>query len=157
MNNVTVYSFADATGLTKYVDSQGDFLFTGTWSSTGTYTATPLMAAQYGAAYYMAIRDNVGDNPQRVPTRSRPTSWSIMSVLYEYSSGTTATAEEAYTLAGSAFALAGSAMNAANSALATLSVGLNGTHTVWCSSGSNGPTTTELTFVNGILTAITPA
>ena len=97
----------------KYVDSQGDFLFTGTWSSNGTYTATPLMAAQYGAAYYMCIRDNVGDNPQRVPTRSRPTNWSIMSLLYEYTAGTVVTAEEAYTLAESALNAANSAFNLA--------------------------------------------
>lgn len=66
MSSVCVYRFADATGLTKYVDSQGDFLFTGTWSSTGTYTATPLMVAQYGAAYYMAIRNKTSGTSQPI-------------------------------------------------------------------------------------------
>lgn len=142
MSNVSVYSFADATGLTQYVDSVGDFQFTGTWSSTGTYFASPLTAAQYGVGLYMCIRDNVGDNPQRVPTRTRPASWSIMSLLYEYQSGsvspTDALAQAAYDLAVSgtniawaayylaqigtntgsaAYNLAGSAIGVANNAL----------------------------------------
>lgn len=138
-SNVCVYSFADASGVTSYVDDVGDYYYNGTWSSSGTYLATPLNAVSYGAAMYMCIRDNIGDNPQRVPTRTRPTSWSIMSLLYEYQctgtldgvaadayrlaeSGTniawaaynlaqigTNTGSAAYDLAGSAFALAGSA------------------------------------------------
>ena len=145
-SNVCVYSFADATGLTKYIDSVGDYTFVGTWSSTGTYLASPLTAVDYGNALYMCIRDNVGDNPQRVPTRTRPQSWSVMSLLYEYStcgtetsvgldaynlavSGTniawaayylaqigTNTGSAAYDLAGSAYALAGSAYGLAGSA-----------------------------------------
>lgn len=124
MSNVCVYSFADATGLTKYVDSQGDFLFTGTWSSGGTYTATPLMAAQYGAAYYMAIRDNVGDNPQRVPTRTRPSSWSIMSLLYEYQCGS-GTVTPAEALAEAAWELAQSGTNIAWAAYYLAQIGTN--------------------------------
>lgn len=153
--NVCVYSFADANGLTTYVDDNGDFIFTGTWSSTGTYTAgPPLLAAQYGPAQYMCIRDNVGDNPQRPPTRLRPQSWSIMSLLYEYQcTGTTAdtataayalaqigtnvawaayylaqigtnTGSAAYDLAGSAYALAGSAYALASSAAADAAAAL---------------------------------
>lgn len=123
MSNVCVYSFADATGLTKYVDSQGDFLFTGTWSSAGTYTASPLMAAQYGAAYYMAIRNNIGDNPQRVPTRTRPQSWSIMSLLYEYQCSGTATPADA--LAEAAWELAQSGTNIAWAAYYLAQIGTN--------------------------------
>lgn len=124
MSNVCVYSFADATGLTKYVDSQGDFLFTGTWSSGGTYTATPLMAAQYGAAYYMCIRDNVGDNPQRTPTRTRPQSWSIMSLLYEYQCGP-GTLTPAEALAEAAWELAQTGTNIAWSAYYLAQIGTN--------------------------------
>lgn len=122
MSSVCVYSFADATGLTKYVDDVGDFLFTGTWSGTGTYTASPLMAAQYGIAYYMAIRDNIGDNPQRIPTTARPASWSIMSLLYEYQcSGSTA--EDA--LAEAAWELAQSGTNIAWAAYYLAQIGTN--------------------------------
>lgn len=146
--NVCVYSFADATGLTKYVDDVGDFVYDGTWSGGGTYVVVPLNAVSYGNALYMCIRDNVGDNPQRVPTRTRPQSWSILSLLYEYQcSGTTTdtaaaayalaqtgtniawaayylaqigtnTGSAAYDLAGSAYALAGSAFTLAGDAYA---------------------------------------
>lgn len=188
MSNVCVYSFADASGLTKYVDDAGDFYYNGTWSASGTYTATPLNAVNYGAALYMCIRDNVGDNPQRVITRfSRPASWSIMSLLYEYQcsgteggtaadayrlaeSGTniawaayelaqigTNTGSAAYDLAGSAYAAAQSAGSAANEALGILSVRANGTFTVWASGSEGGTANVELIFVNGILQTYAPA
>lgn len=170
MSNVSVYSFADASGLTQYVDSQGDFLFTGTWSSSGTYTASPLMAAHYGPALYMAVRDNVGDNPQRVPTRVRPQSWSILSLLYEYQSGTEAltpaesTANAAWELAQTgtnvaeaAYALAVTGTGAANQALDILSTRWSGTVTVWAAGSEGGVANVGLTFINGILSACTPA
>ena len=145
MSNVCVYSFADATGLTTYVDDVGDFTFAGTWSGTGTYSAYPLTAVDYSNGLYMCIRDNIGDNPQRPVTRTRPQSWSIMALLYEYQcSGTTTdaasaayalaqsgtniawaayylaqigtnTGSAAYDLAGSAYALAGTALYIAQS------------------------------------------
>jgi hypothetical protein len=155
--NVCVYSFADASSLTKYVEDTGaDYFFTGTWSSNGTYLATPLMAAQYGAALYMCIRDNVGDNPQRPVTRSRPTSWSIMSLLYEYQcTGTTSdTGSLAYALAGSAYELAGSAYTMAGSALGILSTGLSGTYSFWVSGTEGAAPHTNITFVNGLLVAV---
>lgn len=173
-DNVCVYSYADANGLTTFVDN-GDFIFTGTWSSNGTYTAgPPLMAAQYGAAQYMCIRNNVGDNPQRPVTRTRPQSWSVMSLLYEYQcTGTTFdTASAAYALAeagtniawaayslaqigtntgSAAYALAGSAYSMAGSALGILSTGLSGTYSFWVSSAEGAAPHTNITFVNGLL------
>lgn len=123
MSTVSVYSFADATGLTTYVDSVGDFIFTGPWSSSGTYMASPLMAAQYGAGLYMCIRDNVGDNPLRAPTRSRPTSWSILSLLYEYQAGGTNSPSEQVAL--DAYALAESGTNIAWAAYELAQIGTN--------------------------------
>jgi hypothetical protein len=181
VSNVCVYSFADASGVTKYVDDAGDFYYNGTWSASGTYTASPLNAVNYGAALYMCIRNNVGDNPQRVITRfSPPASWSIMSLLYEYQcSGTeVGTAADAYRLAESgtniawaayelaqigtntgsaAYALAQSAGSAANEALGILSVRANGTFTVWASGSEGGTANIELIFVNGILQTYAPA
>lgn len=169
MSNVSVYSFADASGLTKYVDNVGDFVFTGTWASTGTYAATPLMAVQYGAALYMCIRNNVGDNPQRIVTRfTPPASWSIMSLLYEYSTGTTVTADEAWNLANqawelaqigtntgsAAYTLAGSAYALATQAVSILSTGASGTYSFWVSGTQSGPANVNVTFVNGILVSV---
>lgn len=143
MSNVSVYSFADSTGLTKYVDSSSDFLFTGTWSSTGTYTDDPLMAAQYGSALYMCILDNVGDNPQRVPTRARPSSWSIMSLLYEYQSSGTQTSAEI--IAEAAYALAESGTNAAWAAYYLAQIGTN-SGTAALNSASTAQSTANTAF-----------
>jgi len=160
VSNVSVYSFADATGLIQYVDSDGDFYSNGTWSSTGTYTASPLNAVTYGVAQYMCIRDNIGDNPQRVPTRTRPQSWTILSLLYEYqASGSTASvADDAWNLAqigtntgSAAYDLAGSAYALAGSALGILSTGLSGTYSFWVGDTAGAPTNVNITFVNGIL------
>jgi hypothetical protein len=103
MNTMPVYAFADAQGLRTYVDSD-DFVFTGTWSSTGTYVADPYQAAQYGSMLYMCVTDNINKNPATVPTRFRPTRyWSPMVIVV--GAGTTPT-DTAYQLAAEAYALA---------------------------------------------------
>ena len=212
MSNVCVYSYANADLTTTYVDDN-DFNYTGTWSSSGTYVASTLDVVTYASALYICIDNNVGDNPRRTPTRTNPTNWSIMSLLYEYQcadSGTNTVAEEAYNLAvtgtniawaayylaqigtntgSAAYALAGSAYtigtdayalagsaaadaamaqstangaftiavagtSAANAALAALSVGLNGTVSVWAAGSFGGPTNLQLTFIDGILHVI---
>jgi hypothetical protein len=117
------------------------------------------MAAQYGIGLYMCVRDNVGDNPLRVPTRTWPTSWSIMSLLYDYANGSTAPsdalAQAAYDLAVSgtniawaaydlaqigtstgsaAYSLAGSAIGVANAAISiangAFSIAVAGTNAI---------------------------
>ena len=103
MNTMPVYAFADAQGLRTYVDSD-DFVFTGTWSSAGTYVADPFQAAQYGSMLYMCVTDNINKNPATVPTRFRPTRyWSPMVIVV--SAGTTP-ADSAYQIATEAYALA---------------------------------------------------
>ena len=250
MSNVCVYSFADSTGNTKYVDDN-DYNYTGTWSSAGTYFTSQLDVVTYATTLYMCIVDNIGDNPRRTPTRTNPTKWSVLSLLYEYqctpTSGSDSTALEAlalaqtgteiawaayylaqigtntgsaaYALAGSAatdastalgvansafsiavdgtnaaaaaqstadaayalaqigtntgtaalsaagaaqstangaFAIAVAGTNAANEALDILSTRLNGTVSVWAAGSFGGPTSTQLTFINGVLAVITP-
>ena len=103
MNTMPVYAFADAQGLRTYVDSD-DFVFTGTWSSAGTYVADPFQAAQYGSMLYMCVTDSINKNPATVPTRFRPTRyWSPMVIVV--SAGTTP-ADSAYQIATEAYALA---------------------------------------------------
>ena len=74
------FSFADANGLTKFVDS-ADYTYTGTWSGTGTYAANRLDVVTYNTTLYICTRDNIGDNPRRIPTRSRPGNWSVVSQI----------------------------------------------------------------------------
>lgn len=135
MSTVCVYSFADATGLTQYVDSDGDFIVNGTWSGSGTYFAAPLNAVTYGAAQYMCIRDNVGDNPQRVPTRTRPQSWSILSLLYEYQCGP-GTLSPAEALAEAAWELAQTGTNIAWAAYYLAQIGTNTGSAAYALAGS---------------------
>ena len=194
MSNVCVYSFADSTGNTKYVDDN-DYNYTGTWSSAGTYFTSQLDVVTYATTLYMCIVDNIGDNPRRTPTRTNPTKWSVLSLLYEYqctpTSGSDSTALEALALAqtgteiawaayylaqigtntgsaalsaagaaqrtaNGAFAIAVAGTNAANEALDILSTRLNGTVSVWAAGSFGGPTSTQLTFINGVLAVITP-
>lgn len=120
MSNVCVYSFADIDGLTQYIDDN-DYNYTGTWSSSGTYVASTLDVVTYATALYICIDNNVGDNPRRTPTRTNPTNWSVLSLLYEYQcDGTTAD-----TVGQAAYALAQSGTNIAWAAYALAQIGTN--------------------------------
>lgn len=120
MSNVCAYSYADALGNTQYVEDT-NYNYTGTWSSSGTYVTASMDVVNYSTALYICIRDNVGDNPRRTPTRLRPTNWSILSLLYEYQcDGTVSTS-----VAEQAYALAESGTNIAWSAYALAQIGTN--------------------------------
>lgn len=84
------FSFANANGLTIYVNGS-DYNDTGTWSANGTYMANRLDVSVYATTQYICIRDNIGDNPRRAPTRTRPATWSIISQI-----GSTATNVETF-------------------------------------------------------------
>lgn len=54
--------------------------FTGTWSSSGTYSAANKDVVDYGTAKYIAIIDNVGGIPTYVPRRTAR-SWSSLALI----------------------------------------------------------------------------
>lgn len=117
MNTLPIYAFYNASGVRRYADND-DFIHTGTWSSTGTYFASPLQAAQYGDMLYMCITDNINKVPTAPLNRFHPIRyWSPMVIVVaagSVSSG--ALAEQAYTIAGQAYALAVAGTNAAAAA-----------------------------------------
>jgi hypothetical protein len=127
--NICVYSFADASKTTRYVDNVGDYNYTGLWSGSTAYSASQMDVVTYGSAMYICVVDNTNENPQ---TSSK---WSILSLLYEYSScdsnGTT-TADLAYelavtgtNLAQSAYEIAVTGTNLAQSAYEIAVTGTN--------------------------------
>jgi len=61
--SLAVYAYQDANRVTKHVD-ENDFTFTGTFSTSGTYTV--LDVALYGNTRYIAIVDNIGFNPTKI-------------------------------------------------------------------------------------------
>lgn len=113
----SVYSFADASGLIKYVDSNGDFNLTGAWSNSTAYTASPLTAVSYGPALYMCIQDSTGENPVTTPA-----SWAIMALLYEYQDSGSIAPDP---LALDAYRLAESGTNIGWAAYALAQIGTN--------------------------------
>lgn len=69
------YAYQDANRVQRMIDAN-DYNFTGTWSSSGTYSAATLDVAIYGQCRYIAIIDNVGGNPSLVPPRNIAKKWS---------------------------------------------------------------------------------
>ena len=175
MSTLNVYSYSDAAGFRKYADFN-DVVFSGTWSSSGSYYASAMQVANYGQSQYLCITDNVNRNPAIQPTKWQPTRYWSPFVLAVAGSGTGAdnftyqvaisgsnTAVLAYNIALAALssaqeasALAQAGTNTANAALSWLSTGWSGTATVWAAGSLGGPTNSQLTFVNGILTAYVP-
>lgn len=69
------YAYQDANRMTKMV-SDAALNFTGTWSSSGTYSATERDVVVYSSGTFVAIIDNVGGNPTTPARRNRPAKWS---------------------------------------------------------------------------------
>jgi hypothetical protein len=110
----TVYAYTGTNSRTIMVDD-GDINYTGTWSSSGTYSASSKDTVLYGSSRFITLIDNVGAVPTQAPRRNQSAKWSSLVVIRQ---GTTAsvTAAEAYALAGSAYAEAIEAQNTANGA-----------------------------------------
>ena len=110
----TVYAYSGTNSRTIMVDD-GDINFTGTWSSSGTYFSSSKDTVLYGSSRFITLIDNVGAVPTQTPRRGQSAKWASLVVIRQ-GSAATATAAEAYALAGSAFAEAISAQNTANGA-----------------------------------------
>lgn len=147
MSTVCVYSFADASSVTKYVD-ETEYNYTGTWSSSGTYVESTLDVVTYGAALYICIIDNIGDNPRRVPTRTNPAKWSVLSLLYEYQCEPTSGTNDPVAVA--AYALAETGTSIAWSAYDLAQIGTNTGSAAYDLAGSAaGDAATAVSTANG--------
>lgn len=180
MSLASVYSYADAAGYRKYADDN-DVVFTGTWSSSGSYYASAMQVVDYGQSQYLAITDNANQNPTIQPTKWKPTRYWSSFVLLVPATGTASGTVPGGNLAfetlpngniiavegGVASALfprpydtasgtASEALSLAESSTAMLSTGWAGTVSVWAAGSQGGPTHSQLVFVNGILTAYVP-
>ena len=161
MSLYNVYSYYDAAGYRKYADDN-DVVFTGTWSSSGSYYASAMQVVNYGQSQYFAVTDSVNQNPSIQPTKWRPTRYWSAFVLIIPAAGT-ASADSTYqvavtgsNLAVQAYGTASEALNMAQANTDTLSTGWAGTVSVWAAGSQGGPTNSQLVFVNGILTAYMP-
>jgi len=96
VNTLNVYSYYNAAGTRKYADFN-DVIFTGTWSSTGSYYASAMQVVDFSQGQYIAITDNVNKIPTTQPTKWAPTRyWSSFVIV---SSGGTTPTDPTYQIA----------------------------------------------------------
>jgi hypothetical protein len=116
----TVYAYRNVNSATVMVEENA-LNFTGTWASTGTYSAAARDVANYGAGRFIAIIDSINVVPTSVPRRGQPYKWSDL-VVVRPGVGTN---NPAYDLAELALGVANTALGVANGAFTIAVSGTN--------------------------------
>ena len=150
MSQSNLYSYADANGQSTYIE-EVSFEFTGTWSETERYYASPPQAVSYGNSRYLCVTTHTNKLPTAVPTRFQPIRyWSPLVLMRQAPAAT----GDPLALASAAYLLAQDGTITANAATVALSSGYAGTVTIWASGTQGGVADLQVTVVNGIVTNI---